>query len=128
MANKKFQINPNPTFKSKVKIPRPNNEFLQVEFEFKYHPRKELAKIYDKWSEDAKGLQSKINQESSYAELTDAELGLYISRIKEIVIGWEFEDKFDDAAIDALLQTHPKVADAIISSYQEACSGAALGN
>lgn len=123
---KKFKIANNPTFKSKVSIPRVGGDEIQVEFEFKYLTRKELAKVYDGWQEKLTDLN--ITDDTTLSELTDIEVELQIKQLKDIVQGWDFEDEFNDDNIEQLVETSVFAAKTVIEAYQEAYMKAKVGN
>lgn len=123
---KKFKIANNPTFKSKVSIPRVGGDEIEVEFEFKYLTRKELAKVYEGWQEKLTDLN--ITDDTTLSELTDIEVELQIKQLKDIVRGWDFEDEFNDDNIEQLVETSVFAAKTVIEAYQEAYMKAKVGN
>ena len=124
--SKKFSILQNPTFKSTVSIPRIGGEPINVEFEFKYLPRKELAALYEGWQKEAKELN--ISEDSTLLELTEAEVNLQVKQLKDILVGWSFEDEFSDENIAMLVGTSVHATSAITGTYSDAYSKAKLGN
>lgn len=124
--SKKFKIANNPTFKSKVSIPRVGGSEIEVEFEFKYLTRKQLAAIYEEWQ--AKLTELNITDDTTLTELTDIEVELQIKQLKDIVIGWDFDDEFNDENIEQLVETSVFAAKTVIESYQEAYMKAKVGN
>lgn len=123
---KKFKIANNPSFKSKVSIPRVGGDEIEVEFEFKYLTRKELAKVYEGWQEKLTDLN--ITDDTTLTELTDIEVELQIKQLKDIVHGWDFEDEFNDDNIEQLVETSVFAAKTVIEAYQEAYMKAKVGN
>lgn len=123
---KKFKIANNPSFKSKVSIPRVGGDEIEVEFEFKYLTRKELAKVYEGWQEKLTDLN--ITDDTTLTELTDIEVELQIKQLKDIVQGWDFEDEFNDDNIEQLVETSVFAAKTVIEAYQEAYMKAKVGN
>lgn len=123
---KKFKIANNPSFKSKVSIPRVGGDEIEVEFEFKYLTRKELAKVYEGWQEKLTDLN--ITDDTTLSELTDIEVELQIKQLKDIVQGWDFEDEFNDDNIEQLVETSVFAAKTVIEAYQEAYMKAKVGN
>ena len=123
---KKFKIANNPTFKSKVSIPRVGGSEIEVEFEFKYLTRKQLAAIDEEWQ--AKLSELNITDETTLSELTDIEVELQIKQLKDIVVGWDFDDEFNDENIEQLVETSVFAAKTVIESYQEAYMKAKVGN
>ena len=124
--SKKFKIANNPTLKSKVSIPRVGGSEIEVEFEFKYLTRKQLAAIYEEWQ--AKLSELNITDDTTLTELTDIEVELQIKQLKDIVVGWDFDDEFNDENIEQLVETSVFAAKTVIESYQEAYMKAKVGN
>lgn len=134
MAGKSFKIQMNPTFKAPVKIPRVGGEPLAVTFTFKVLDRRGLAKVFDKWKsenlalfEEAKNASENGN-EFTLEEWADREIELQISQIKDIVVGWGFDDEFNDENIEALVSTSVSVTDSILEQYNDAYTKARSGN
>lgn len=123
--SKKFKIKQNPTFKAKVVIPVVGGDGVETEFEFKYLTRKELAAMYDKWSDEAKKLTF---EDVTLAELTEQEMKLQVMQIKDIVCGWDIEDEFNDESIEGLVNISINIVKAITDVYQEAYVESKLGN
>lgn len=123
--SKKFKIKQNPTFKAKVVIPVVGGDGVETEFEFKYLTRKELATMYDKWSDEAKKLTF---EDVTLAELTEQEMKLQVMQIKDIVCGWDIEDEFNDENIEGLVNISINIVKAITDVYQKSYVEAKLGN
>ena len=123
---KRFKIASNPTFKSKVSVPRVGGEDIQVEFEFKTLSRTKLAQVFDKWQEQTKQLTQE--DMDTLSALTEADIEIQVEQIKDVVVGWEFEDEFNDDSIRELVETSSSAANAILEVYQEAYSKKRLGN
>lgn len=123
--SKKFKIKQNPTFKAKVVIPVVGGDGVETEFEFKYLTRKELAAMYDKWSDEAKKLTF---EDVTLAELTDQEMKLQVVQIKDIVCGWDIEDEFNDENIEGLVNISINIVKAVTDVYQKAYVESKLGN
>lgn len=123
--SKKFKIKQNPTFKAKVVIPVVGGDGVETEFEFKYLTRKELAAMYDKWSDEAKKLTF---EDVTLAEPTDQEMKLQVMQIKDIVCGWDIEDEFNDENIEGLVNISINIVKAITDVYQKAYVESKLGN
>lgn len=131
---KSFKVQLNPTFKAAVKIPRVGAEPLAVTFEFKALNRPALAKVFDAWK-----LQSlALIQESQDAEdagtpftLTqwaEKEVALQVAQIKDVTVGWGFDDEFSDENIEELLNSSLSVTDVILTEYNDAFARAREGN
>ncbi|WP_426201034.1 phage tail assembly chaperone [Pseudomonas sp. TWP3-1] len=127
----KFKIAQNPTFKVEVDIPRVGGTTIKVLFEFKYRDRKELAALFAGWQEQTKADQERFKAKGddlTLVEITDSHIERQIEQVQALVSGWGFDDKFDDAAIRALVETSAGAGDAIVEAYQKAFVPARLGN
>ena len=123
---KKFKIAQNPTFKADVKIPRIGGAYDVVGFEYKFIPRKELAGLYDSWRDKASTLE--INEDSKLIDLTEFEVDLQTQQIMDIVIGWAFEDVFNEDNVRMLVESCAAAPSAIIDGFQSAYVKAKEGN
>lgn len=127
----KFKIAQDPTFKAEVGIPRVGGAVIQVPFEFKYRDRKELAKLFAGWQKAAKEDQDRLKEkgdEITLVDLTDADIERQIQQVGELVVGWEFSDKFTPEAVRKLVETSVGAGNAIVAAYQQAYVVARLGN
>lgn len=123
---KKFKIAQNPTFKADVKVPRIGGAYDVVGFEYKFIPRKELAGLYDSWRDKASTLE--INEDSKLIDLTEFEVDLQTQQIMDIVIGWAFEDVFNEDNVRMLVESCAAAPSAIIDGFQNAYVKAKEGN
>lgn len=131
---KSFKLQMNPTFKATVKIPRVGGEPIAVSFTFKALDRRALAKVFDKWKEQnlellelSKSAQES-GQEMSLEEWSDKEIALQVEQVKDITVGWGFDDDFNDENIEALVTTSVSVTDVILKEYNDAYQRARSGN
>lgn len=130
MANK-FKIAQDATFKKVVDIPRVGGTFIQVEFEFKYRGRKELATLFASWQERVKSDQARFEAQGeslTLIDITDAHIDRQIEQVTELVASWEFSSKVSPESIRELVETSAGAADAIVDAYQKAYVPARLGN
>lgn len=131
---KSFKIQMNPTFKSAVKIPRIGGDALDVTFTFKVLDRRALAEMFDRWKADGVALIEEAHEAEkegkafTLTEWAEREIPMQVGQVKDIVIGWGFDDEFNDENIEALLNTSISVTDAILEQYNEALQRARLGN
>lgn len=124
-----FKIAQNATFKAEVEIPRVGLDPVKVEFEFKYRDRKELSKYYDKWNKERDALiQESIKDGSTWEEATAGQIALEAGQLKDIVVGWSFEEAFTEEAITELVTTCVGAPAAVIDAYQAAYAVARRGN
>jgi hypothetical protein len=129
MAN--LKIAQDPTFKAKVAIPRVGGQVVEVEFQFKYRGRKELAALFAGWNKRSKEDQDRLKalgDEVTLVEITDASIELQVEQVTELVAGWGFDDPLSDESIRALVETSAGAGAAIVDAYQNAFNPARLGN
>lgn len=130
--SKSFKIQQNPTFKETVKIPRVGGEPLEVVFEYKYLTRKELAVLQDDWNKATKEMIEKWTKaedaERSLEEMSEDEINHNVKQLKDIVVGWNFSDEFNDENIRALVEATLHTTDSIVKAYYEAYAKAKVGN
>lgn len=128
MASKKFKIAQNPTFKADVKIPRVGGAHDVIQFEYKFIPRKEMASLFDDWREQTlKGLEN-LTDESTFVEATDFEVEFQVTQLLGILVGWGFEDEFNEDNVRMLAEYSPHAATAIIDGFRDAYAKAKEGN
>lgn len=124
-----FKIAQNATFKAEVEIPRVGFDPIKVEFEFRYRDRKELSAMFDKWNAAREALVHEAGTEgSTWEQTTAAEIKLQASQMKDIVVGWAFDDAFTDEAIADLVTTCVGAPAAVLDAYQSAYAVARRGN
>ncbi|WLG49108.1 phage tail assembly chaperone [Pseudomonas sp. FP1742] len=124
-----FKIAQNPTFKKEVEIPRVGADPISVEFEFKYRDRNELSAMFDKWNAAREATVAAATKEgSTWEETTAAEIKLQASQMKDIVVGWAFDDAFTEEAIVDLVTACVGAPTAVIDAYQKAYEVARRGN
>ena len=130
--SKSFKIQQNPTFKETVKIPRVGGEPFEVVFEYKYLTRKELAVLQDDWNKSTKEMIEKWTKagddERSLEEMSEDEITHNVKQLKDIVVGWNFSDEFNDENIRALVEATLHTTDSIVKAYYEAYAKAKVGN
>lgn len=125
----KITLAHNPTFSASVALPRVGHAPLEVQFEFRYLDRLALAKLFDEWSEARDALIAQAKEEGiSWATMTAEEIRFQAEQLKAIVLGWDLDDPFDDAALHTLVQTCTGAPKAVIDAYQSAYAPARLGN
>ncbi|AIR90757.1 phage tail assembly chaperone [Pseudomonas cremoricolorata] len=125
----KISIAQNPTFSAAVQLPRVGGEAVAVQFQFRYLDRLALAELFDQWNSTRETLAARAAQpDTRWAEMTADEIAFQAEQLKAIVLGWELDDPFDDAALRELVQTCAGAPKAVIDAYQGAYSSARLGN
>lgn len=123
---KKFTIQPAPTFKADVSIPRVGGETMVVPFTFRYLDRLQLANVFDQWRKQEEELMEAA--EGSVEEVTQRETDMQVEQIKQIVTGWAFDDEFNEENIRALLLTSVAAPSAVLKAYHQAYLPAKSGN
>lgn len=124
-----FKIAQNATFKAEVEIPRVGADPVKVEFEFKYRDRKELSKYYDKWNAERDALiKESIKDGATWEDATAGQIALEVGQLKEVVVGWGFDDEFTEEALLELATTCVGAPAAVLDAYQKAYESARRGN
>jgi hypothetical protein len=123
---KRFKIAQNPTFKAKVELPRIGEDAIPVTFEFKYMTRNKLAEMYESWRQTALSLN--LPEDATFSDLTTCEIDLQVKQISDIIVGWDFDDEFNEDNIRALVDSGLSPTKAIIAAFQEAYTKAQVGN
>lgn len=131
---KSFKVQIKPTFKSAVKIPRIGGDPIDVTFEFKVFDRKALARLFDTWKEDGVALIKESDDRRdkgeplTLEEWTDREVALQVKQVKDITVGWGFDDEFSDENIEELVTSSVSVTEVILEQYNDAYTRARSGN
>lgn len=124
----KIRIAQNPTFKAMVLIPIIGSEPEKIEFTFKYRDREELAALFDEWNAKRDEFKATLGDKPTWSEIVAADTEQQSQQIKDLVIGWGFDDKFDDKSIRAFVKSCHGAAEAVVNAYQGAFNQARLGN
>lgn len=124
-----FKIAQNATFKAEVEIPRVGFDSIKVEIEFKYRDRTELSKYFDKWNAARDDLiKASIKDGASWEAATAGQLALEVGQMKEIVVGWGFDEELTDESLMELASTCLGAPAAVLDAYQNAYAVARRGN
>lgn len=124
----KIRIAQSPTFKAMVLIPIVGSEPEKIEFTFKYRDRLELAALFDEWNTNRDQARAALGEKPTYSQIVAADTEQQSQQIKDLVVGWGFDDKFDDKSILALVKSCQGAAEAVVEAYQGAYKLARLGN
>lgn len=124
----KIRIAQNPTFKALVSIPIVGGEPEKIEFTFKYRDRLGLAALFDEWNLKRDESRTALGESPTLSEIVAADTEQQSQQIKDLVVGWGFDDKFDDKSIRALVTSCQGAAEAVVNAYQSAFNQARLGN
>lgn len=124
----KFKIAQAPTFVGGVMIPIVGQEPVKVEFTFKYRNRIELAALFDEWNQRRKDGLEKFGDKPSVSEIIAVDTENQMQQIKDLVVGWEFDDEFDDESVKALVTSCHGTTEAVVDAYQAAFAKARTGN
>lgn len=116
----KFKIDPNPTFKAEVLIPRIGGDPVPVNFTFKVLTRSELAAIYAQWFKRENEIQD-MHWEELVAK-TEAMIELDVTKIKDITVAWGWDEEFNDQNIRRMVETTAHASQAVVDVYQESYS------
>lgn len=124
----KIRIAQNPTFQAFVSIPIVGGEPEKIEFTFKYRDRPGLAALFDEWNLKRDEARTALGESPTLSEIVAADTEQQSQQIKDLVVGWGFDDKFDDKSIRALVTSCQGAAEAVVNAYQSAFNQARLGN
>lgn len=124
----KFKIAQAPTFKGPVMIPIVGQAPVKVDFTFKYRDRVDLAALFDEWNQRRKEGFERLGDNPSLSDVVTVDTEQQAQQIKDLVVGWEFDDKFNDESIKALVTSCHGTAEAVVDAYQEAFAKARTGN
>lgn len=124
----KFKIAQAATFLGAVMIPIVGQEPVKVDFTFKYRNRVELAALFDEWNQRRKEGQERFGEKPTVSEIVAIDTENQMQQIKDLVVGWEFDDKFDDESIKALVTSCHGTTEAVVDAYQAAFTKARTGN
>ncbi|WP_016970590.1 phage tail assembly chaperone [Pseudomonas tolaasii] len=124
----KFKIAQTATFLGAVMIPVVGQEPVKVDFTFKYRNRVELAALFDEWNQRRKDGLERLSEDSTVSQIVAIDTENQVQQIKDLVVGWEFDDKFDDESIKALVTSCQGTTEAVVDAYQAAFTKARTGN
>lgn len=124
----KIRIAQNATFNAPVLIPIVGSAPEKVEFNFKYRDRAELAAMFDEWNEKRKKAQAALGDKPSWSEIVAVDTEQQTQQIKDLVVGWGFDDEYSDDNIVAFVKSCQGAAEAVVKAYEGAYSQARLGN
>jgi hypothetical protein len=124
----KIRIAQKATFNAPVLIPIVGSEPEKVEFTFKYRDRTELAALFDEWNEARNKARAVLGDKPSWSEVVAVDTDQQTQQIKDLVIGWGFDDEYSDDNIVAFVKSCQGAAEAVVKAYEGAYSQARLGN
>ncbi|MCF5546155.1 phage tail assembly chaperone [Pseudomonas salomonii] len=124
----KFKIAQAATFLGAVMIPVVGQEPVKVDFTFKYRNRVELAALFDEWNQRRKDGLERFGEDSTVSQIVAIDTENQVQQIKDLVVDWEFDDKFDDESIKALVTSCQGTTEAVVDAYQAAFTKARTGN
>jgi len=124
----KFKIAQAPTFPGTVMIPVVGQDPVKVEFTFKYRNRIELAALFDEWNQRRKDGLDRFGDKPTVSEIVAVDTENQMRQIKDLVVGWEFDDEFNDEGIKALVTSCHGTTEAVVDAYQAAYAKARTGN
>ncbi|WDG39751.1 phage tail assembly chaperone [Pseudomonas synxantha] len=124
----KIRIAQNATFTAPVLIPIVGSAPEKVEFTFKYRDRAELAALFDEWNEKRKNAQAALGDKPSWSEIVAVDTAQQTQQIKDLVVGWGFDDEYSDDNIVAFVKSCQGAAEAVVKAHEGAYNQARLGN
>ncbi len=102
-----FKLNPKPTFKADVSIPRPGDEDGVLTFTFKHKSRSQLELL-------EKSLRDTSEQLSSTGIYSNEPMADFLM---EICVGWALPDAFSRENMLVLLDNYPRAFDSIATMF-----------
>ncbi|WP_339506571.1 phage tail assembly chaperone [Pseudomonas sp. EA_15y_Pfl1_P102] len=124
----KIRIAQSATFNAPVLIPIVGSTPEKVEFTFKYRDRTELAALFDEWNDKRKKAQAALGDKPSWSEIVAVDTEQQTQQIKDLVVGWGFDDEYSDDNIVAFVKSCHGAAEAVVKAYEGAYSQARMGN
>ena len=124
----KIRIAQNATFTAPGLIPIVGSTPEKVEFTFKYRDRAELAALFDEWNEKRKNAQAALGDKPSWSEIVAVDTAQQTQQIKDLVVGWGFDDEYSDDNIVAFVKSCQGAAEAVVKAHEGAYNQARLGN
>lgn len=105
MANAKFTLTPNPTFKASVSINVPGGEPGEVEFTFKHRTKKQIEELF-------KSLEGKQD----------------VDLLLDIAEGWSFKEPLDRDSAAQFLDNYFDAGHSVFNAYLRELTAGRLGN
>ena len=124
----KIRIAQKATFNAPVLIPIVGSAPEKVEFTFKYRDRVELAALFDEWNEKKDKARAALGDKPSWSEIVAVDAEQQTQQIKDLVVGWAFDDEYNDDNIVAFVKSCQGAAESVVKAYEGAYSQARLGN
>lgn len=103
----KFSLNPNPTFKLAVTIPRPGEDDGLVTLTVRHKTRRQLTEMEQKLKAEA--------DKSSGAEMQSNDPAL--DYLEQIIESWNVDAEYNRDNLTLLLENYPRAFDSIVSAY-----------
>ena len=124
----KIRIAQNATFNAPVLIPIVGSTPEKVEFTFKYRDRAELAALFDEWNEKQGKARAALGDKPTWSDIVAVDTEQQAQQIKDLVVGWGFDDEYNDDNIVAFVKSCHGAAEAVVKAHEGAYSQARLGN
>ncbi|CAM4018314.1 phage tail assembly chaperone [Serratia silvae] len=102
-----FKLNPKPTFKADVTVPRPGDEDGVLTFTFKHKKRTQLELL-------EKSLRETLEQQSETGVYSNEPMADFLM---EICAGWALPDEFNRENMLVLLDNYPRAFDSIATLF-----------
>ncbi|WP_288463739.1 phage tail assembly chaperone [uncultured Pseudomonas sp.] len=125
----KISIKQKPTFTRPVEIPQIGGKPVKVNIEFKFLSRSEVSALIQTEIEQGKKFADLMTANgSTMIDVTEQSKDFQVEYLQKIMVGWEFEEEFNEENVRALVSTYVAVPDAIIAAYKASYEGAREGN
>lgn len=102
-----FKLNPKPTFKADVSIPRPGDEDGVLTFTFKHKTRSQLERLEKTLRETSE----QLSETGTYSNEPMADF------LMEICAGWALAEEFNRENMLVLLDNYPRAFDSIATQF-----------
>jgi len=103
----KFTLNPNPTFKIDVTIPRPGQDDGKVSLTVRHKTRTQMAEL-------EKELKSQAEAAAEAGEYSNDASAAYL---EQVIDSWNIDAEFNRENLLVLLENYPRAFDSIATAF-----------
>nr|WP_154325039.1 phage tail assembly chaperone [Pantoea sp. 201603H] len=103
----KFSLNPNPTFKVTVTIPRPGQDDGTVTLTVRHKTRTQMADL----EKELKAQAEKAAETGEYSNESSA------SYLEQVIESWNIDAEFNRESLLMLLENYPRAFDSIATAF-----------
>ncbi|MGY2257171.1 phage tail assembly chaperone, partial [Pseudomonas reactans] len=84
--------------------------------------------LFDEWNEARNKARAALGDKPSWSEVVAVDTEQQTQQIKDLVVGWGFDDEYNDDNIVAFVKSCQGAAESVVKAYEGAYSQARLGN